>query len=246
MLNADRSEAIGGPGAGLPSGSPVARPKGDFGKLVGTGCLVSILLGAGMLFLLRTETHESTPRPDPAPRAGSTRAPSRDVAVIPVVADPPGTFRDGTKVVGKDIKPGTYRTRARSPGCYWARLAGFSGEMGDVLTNGNESGPVIVTIGASDKGFESAGCGLWTPDLSAITDSPEAPFGDGVFLVGVDVAPGVWQADACESCYWARLRGFSGGMGDIIANDNGKGIVTIRPTDKGFASLKCGTWTRAK
>jgi hypothetical protein len=25
--------------------------------------------------------------------------------------DPPGSFRDGTRIVGKDIAPGTYRTR---------------------------------------------------------------------------------------------------------------------------------------
>jgi len=55
-------------------------------------------------------------------------------------------FRDGSHVVGADVAPGTYRTFEAARGCYWARLAGFSGEMSDLIANGNESGPTIVTI----------------------------------------------------------------------------------------------------
>lgn len=163
---------------------------------------------------------------------------------LPAPMTPPGSFRDGMQVVGKDIKPGTYRTRARAPGCYWARLAGFSGEIGDFLANGNESGPMIVTISPRDKGFESRKCGLWSPDLSAITKSIDAPFSDGTFIIGTDIAPGTWRADAPESCYWARLRGFSGGGKDTISNANYNGIVTIEATDTGFKSDRCGTWTK--
>ncbi len=159
--------------------------------------------------------------------------------------DPPGSFRDGSFVVGTDLSPGTYRTRKGGRGCYWARLAGFSGELGDVLANGNETGPAIITIGKSDKGFESKRCGLWVTNLSAITESPAAPFGDGMYIVGTDIAPGTWRSDAPQGCYWVRLRGFSGQMGDLITNANGKGIVTIAPTDKGFKSQRCGTWSKS-
>ena len=157
--------------------------------------------------------------------------------------DPPGSFRDGSFVVGTDLSPGTYRTRKGGRGCYWARLAGFSGELGEVLANDNETGPVIITIGKSDKGFESKRCGLWVTDFSAITDGPSAPFGDGMYIVGTDIAPGTWRSDAPQGCYWARLRGFSGQMGDLIANGNG--IVTIAPSDKGFRSKRCGTWSKS-
>lgn len=34
------------------------------------------------------------------------------------------SFGSGTKAVGTDIQPGTYRTRKRAPGCYWARSRG--------------------------------------------------------------------------------------------------------------------------
>ena len=45
-------------------------------------------------------------------------------------------------------------------------------------------------------------------------------------------------------CYWERLSGF-GGPDEIIANGNGEGYftVTIAPTDAGFGSEDCGTWT---
>lgn len=154
------------------------------------------------------------------------------------------SFGSGTKVVGSDIQPGTYRTRKRAPGCYWARLGGFSGEIGDLLANGNETGPAVVTISLSDKGFESRGCGTWTDDLSSITAGADAAFGDGTYIVGTDISTGTWRADSPEGCYWARLRGFSGAMGDLIANDNASGLVTISQTDGGFASNRCGTWTK--
>lgn len=162
----------------------------------------------------------------------------------PAQPDPPGSFRDGSLVVGSDVAPGTYRTTEAAPGCYWARVSGFSGELGELLANGNESGPAIVTIGKSDKGFESKRCGLWVPGLPAITESPTAPFGDGTYVVGTDIAPGTWRADSPAGCYWARLRGFSGQMGDLIANANGKAIVTIAASDKGFKSHRCGTWSK--
>ena len=102
----------------------------------------------------------------------------------------------------------------------------------------------VVTIGSGDKGFQSRRCGTWSADLSAITSGRDAPFSDGAFIVGVDISPGTWRADAPEGCYWARLRGFSGAMGDLIANENGNAVVTIAPSDMGFASHRCGTWTQ--
>lgn len=70
----------------------------------------------------------------------------------------PGT---GTFVVGEDVAPGTYRT-AGSSGCYWARLSGTSGDLGDVLANGLSDGPLTVTIAPSDEAFETQRCGEWT------------------------------------------------------------------------------------
>lgn len=68
----------------------------------------------------------------------------------------------GTYRVGEDIDPGTYRTTGDSGYCYWARLAGYSGDINDIITNGNVEGQGFVTISDSDLAFETNGCGEWT------------------------------------------------------------------------------------
>lgn len=175
-------------------------------------------------------------------------APSQPVAAAP--AQPTvASFGQGQKIVGTDIAPGTYRTRTASPGCYYARLSGFGGTLGEIIANENANGPAVVTIAKTDRGFESNRCGTWTADLSAITQSPTAPLaGDGIYIVGTDIAPGLWRADGVSSCYWARLSGFGGSLDEIIANDNAKGtaMVQIGPSDKGFETSRCGTWSKVQ
>jgi len=159
--------------------------------------------------------------------------------------DPNPHFDDGTHQVGSDIQPGTYRTREGSSGCYYARLAGFSGELDEILANDNTNDPAIITIAPTDAGFESRKCATWTQDLSAITDSTTS-FEDGTYIVGTDVEPGTYRSSGSSGCYYARLSGFSGGLENLIANDNtdAPAVVEIAPTDAGFESKRCGTWTK--
>jgi hypothetical protein len=83
---------------------------------------------------------------------------------VPELEAPHPNFSDGTYQVGPDIQPGTYRTREGSPGCYYARLRGFSNEINDILANANTYAPAVVTIKSTDAGFQSQGCGLWYMD----------------------------------------------------------------------------------
>lgn len=101
----------------------------------------------------------------------------------------PGQFADGIWVVGSDMQPGTYRNGEAHEICYWARLRGFGGELGDIISNHSASSVQTVTIQPSDTGFESSGCGTWTlinpasdskntvPDsgTSYIPAAPQAP-----------------------------------------------------------------------
>ena len=66
--------------------------------------------------------------------------------------------------------------------------------------------------------------------------------GDGIFLVGDDIAPGEYRSQSAD-CYWARLSGTSGEFEDIIANGNGAAIVTIAESDYAFESRLCDEWT---
>ena len=167
--------------------------------------------------------------------------------LIPLVASAGPVFKrfgDGTHVVGKDVSPGTYRAPGGG-GCYWARLRSFTGSLNSILANANPSGPTIVTISRTDRGFQTSSCGTWSSNLARITRSTTR-FGWGAFIVRVDIAPGTYRARGGDGCYWARLRSFLGYLNSIIANDNPTcaTVVTISSRDKGFESSGCGTWSR--
>lgn len=86
--------------------------------------------------------------------------------------------------------------------------------------------------------------------LSNLDDGAEpaaggSTFGDGIHIVGDDIAPGTYRSEVTDFCYWARLSGFSGDFDDLITNgttDAGQVIVEISDTDVGFESSGCGTW----
>jgi hypothetical protein len=95
------------------------------------------------------------------PTAQPTTQPTAKPTIQPTTVTYPH-FGDGTFVIGKDIQPGTYRTREASSSCYYARLSGFGGTLDEIIANENTDAPAIVTIAASDKGFLSHRCGTWT------------------------------------------------------------------------------------
>ena len=73
------------------------------------------------------------------------------------------SITDGMWKVGTDIKPGTYKTKvpADSSNCYWARLS--AADTSAIIDNNNvdAGSTAYVTIAASDKYFDSEGCGTW-------------------------------------------------------------------------------------
>jgi hypothetical protein len=74
-------------------------------------------------------------------------------------------------------------------------------------------------------------------------------FGPGGHEVGGDIVAGTYVAfvPAGGTCYWERVSGFSGELADSIVTGSAEGgalvIVEIDPTDAGFNSDGCGTWT---
>jgi hypothetical protein len=98
---------------------------------------------------------------------------------------------------------------------------------------------VPVTTGAEAAPTTTA------PKSKSTTAPVPVSFGDGQYAVPQQVKPGTYQAPNPDGeCYWARLKGFSGELEDVIANDNpsGPARVTIARTDKGFESERCGQW----
>ena len=117
---------------------------------------------------------------------------------------------------------------------------------------------VQAELSTEKTGEAAAGCAVgmgWVeasedepPDPPAGSGQSEAGFGNGTHLVGTDLEPGTYRAEAgLDGCYWERLSGLGGELEDIIANDmvdEGSTIVTIAPMDRAFSSEGCGRWRR--
>lgn len=101
-----------------------------------------------------TVTEMPDDRPSPTAEAASEPEPSPE-------PDTSVSFGPGTQLVGSDIQPGTYRNSDSSNLCYWERLSGHSGEMGDLIANGATESQAVVTIAATDAAFSSTDCGTW-------------------------------------------------------------------------------------
>jgi hypothetical protein len=75
----------------------------------------------------------------------------------------------------------------------------------------------------------------------------DAVFGDGMFLVGVDIEPGTYRCDGMpdRGTSWQRCRSASGEMRDVIASHFGRGqcYVTVKEGEF-FYSEWSGGWTR--
>jgi hypothetical protein len=93
------------------------------------------------------------------------------------------------------------------------------------------------------------------PRLPAPVPAPALPpglattFGEGKFVVGTDIAPGIYRTTGPSGhldCYWERLKRTSGATDSIIANNLGRGpaTVTIADDDGAFQTRWCSTWTK--
>jgi len=155
----------------------------------------------------------------------------------------PGTYRvapDGPVV------PGTYRAERATAGCYWDRRSGFSGGEGDVIATRTSDHRQVVTIRETDTLFRTSGCAPFINDIFPITPSLTASFGDGTWVVGIDVGAGTWTAPGGADCIWERVSDFSGEPGSLKATGGGvdNPVVLIQDGDAGFVTDGCGPWTR--
>jgi len=159
-------------------------------------------------------------------------------------------FGAGQYLVNTDIGPGRYFA-AVSSGCYWERLSGLGGTLGEIIANDFIGFPAqqwIVDIAGSDRAFKTdSSCNTWfmSPRTGAQSTIPP-----GAWLMGSQIAAGTYRANAASGCYWERRRDFGGTLSGVIANDfvasGGSVLVQLSPGDAGFTSDgDCGTWTRA-
>ena len=111
---------------------------------------------------------------------------------------------------------------------------------------------VIAPVGANGKVALFNGSGgtiQLLADVSGyyLAGVPTFAFGDGTHQIGPSLPAGTYRTRAdIPGCYWERLSGFSGGLSDVIAYNFSEfhQVVTIAPTDVGFTSDGCETWTK--
>lgn len=190
--------------------------------------------------LLSGSLPPATPTETPA-AAGASTAPESSASAEPTPGS--GTFSDGMWLVGEEMTPGVWRA-LRPRICSWKRLASIEGDTDVVAASGSY---LTVEIPASDAAFWSDGCGWWTQILTPPSGSPTEPFGPGTWLIGEEIAPGLWQnSDSSEECRWARLSRLDGLPSSTSATGSGVAVITIQLThaDRAFDSRGCGTWTR--
>ncbi len=73
------------------------------------------------------------------------------------LADMPKRIEPGMYLVGRDIKPGTYKGNEEY--CYWERLSGVDGSFDSIITNGGPEGQFYVEVQETDFAFKT-GCPL--------------------------------------------------------------------------------------
>ena len=112
--------------------------------------------------------------------------------------------------------------------------------------------PVTITAKAAAAPIAPPVTATVTVTAAAPTSAAPAGIGDGTYVVGTDIKPGLYKttgpADTGDlaNCYWERDRDLSGGMGSIIANDNTSGPTTVQisASDKAFKSNGCASWVK--
>lgn len=176
-------------------------------------------------------------------------SPAAYPAPTPAVAPIPA-FGDGVHAVGRSgIAPGTYRSVDQQGECYWARLSGFSGGDDVIATDRISEYNAVATILPTDAGFLSRVCAPWLavalPDVGENYTYYTGKVGDGLHIVGHDIAPGTYRATNRQgSCRWKRLASFAWPDDVIDSGTATKGdeAVTILVADAGFESSGCGEW----
>ena len=185
---------------------------------------------------------------DPEKRAEYDRRRLRRLAVQHMSEQPRvpyGTLYGEEQAVG-------WRARIARLSLGWLAIAGGLGVLVAALA-------MILLRGTSDSGGGSPVVGSRTAAQSpgaAVAGASSAPslsttpppggsgtFSNGTWLVGEEIAPGMWRAIRSRTCSWKRLASIEG-TSDTVAGNGSSLTVEIRPTDAAFWSEGCGWWTQ--
>ena len=142
-------------------------------------------------------------------------------AAIPMESN---AISSGTYIVGADIAPGLYRGEVPEDafGCTWQRLSSFRGDFDSIIESDLvTAGQYYIEVVDSDYAVK------FTCPVTAFSTETATPVEDdatklGVYIVGFDIAPGLYRGEVPEDafgCTWQRLSSFRGDFDSIIESD---------------------------
>jgi len=147
-------------------------------------------------------------------------------------------IHSGTYKVGSDIQPGLYKVIVKKSFlnmAYIDRSRDASMELDSIIANGIIKNSGYVRIKASDAYVKIQGATLYPEDT--IETNIRDTFEDGIYLVGVDIAPGTYKVEVTDTTmdmgYVERQSDVSMELDDVIANEifQNQGYVEIKSTD---------------
>jgi hypothetical protein len=147
-------------------------------------------------------------------------------------------IHSGTYKVGTDIEPGLYKVVVTSSFmnmAYIDRAKDASMELNSIIANGIIQNSGYVRIKDTDAYVKIQSATLYPEDT--IETNIRTEFEDGIFLVGVDIAPGTYKVEVTDTTtnmgYVERQSDVSMELGDVIANEifQNQGYVEIKSTD---------------
>lgn len=150
-------------------------------------------------------------------------------------APAPTPVLPGTYEVGKEIAPGVYRGEVSEGSfCKWARLSALSQDPENIIAMGLHEGPFYVELQSGDFAFTTE-CELQPIAHLAPRDPLLTSVPPGMYVVGLDIGPGVYKGKPREDlfCFWQRLSNFRGEDDSTIAWDlpGEEFVVEVAPTD---------------
>ena len=156
------------------------------------------------------------------------------------------------------------RRRIRRPDNVWLAVVAFLVLFVVLIPIGGQAGLVDRALASNEAQVRAAGKFPTAPPEFLPTPAPtpatgiRTSFGDGVWLIGIDIPAGTYRAETPSSaCYWARVAGVSDlskfNARSAAATDAGAWsagmtpqveVAWIRDADAAFETIGCGTWRR--
>jgi hypothetical protein len=172
------------------------------------------------------------------------------VGINPALAASKSSFGQGKFTVGRDIKPGIYRSKAvvkSGVNCFWHITTTGSNGNEDIAIDNSKGGILTLNL-QTGMDIETRRCGTFVKSsLSAARGTPRTTVANGVWLVGIDMEPGTYRVDKDifgKSCY-LKIYTAGSNLEDLVAIENftrGTPSATLQIGEE-FYNNGCGTLT---